>query len=257
GIRRIWLVVVKREPFGQGVAAGASEAEAIEQIDIGGPAMLRAAAKNFAYVTVVSDPDDYPRVAQQLKEQRSVSEATRRELMHKAFAHTAAYDASIAAYLGRKMENPFPGQLSLAFEKAQDLRYGENPHQRAALYRQYEKPQSATVAFSRVLQGKELSYNNLLDLDSALALTLEFPEGPCAAIIKHNTPCGVALRANLADAFRAARAVDEFSAFGGIVGLNREVDAVTAAALAETFLEAVIAPQFSAEGLAALAPKKN
>ena len=257
GIQPISLVVVNLYPFRQAVASGASESEAIEQIDIGGPAMVRAAAKNFAYVTVVIDPDDYPRVEQELRAHRSVSEATRRQLMHKAFSHTAAYDASIAAYLGRKMQSPFPGQLSLAFEKVQDLRYGENPHQRAVLYRQYENPQSATVAFSRVLQGKELSYNNLLDLDSALALALEFPEEACAAIIKHNTPCGLAVRASLSEAYRAARAVDETSAFGGIVALNRDVDAATAAALAETFLEAVIAPQFSPEALVALAGKKN
>jgi phosphoribosylaminoimidazolecarboxamide formyltransferase/IMP cyclohydrolase len=177
--------------------------------------------------------------------------------MQKAFAHTAAYDASIAGYLARQAGNAFPAELSLAFEKLQDLRYGENPHQRAALYRQYETPASAAVAFARVLQGKELSYNNLLDLDSALAVALEFPEGPCAAIIKHNTPCGVALRPTLSEAYRIARELDEVSAFGGIVALNRKVDAPTALALAETFLEAVIAPKFQPEALSALAGKKN
>ncbi len=257
GIQPISLVVVNLYPFRQAVASGASEAEAIEQIDIGGPTMVRAAAKNFAHVTVVIDPEDYGRVLGELRAKGKVSEASRRELMQKAFAHTAAYDASIAAYLARQAGNIFPNELSLAFQKLQDLRYGENPHQRAALYRQYETPASAAVAFSRVLQGKELSYNNLLDLDSALALALEFPAGPCAAIIKHNTPCGVAVRPTLSEAYRIAREVDEVSAFGGIVALNREVDAPTALALAETFLEAVIAPQFQPEALSALAGKKN
>src|SRR5260370_42336482 len=155
------------------------------------------------------------------------------------------------------MGDIFTKEPPLASRKRQPLRDSKTPHERPPLSRQYEAPASAAVAFSRVLQGKELSYNNLLDLDSALALALEFPAGPCAAIIKHNTPCGVAVRPTLSEAYRIAREVDEVSAFGGIVALNREVDAPTALALAETFLEAVIAPQFQPEALSALAGKKN
>jgi phosphoribosylaminoimidazolecarboxamide formyltransferase / IMP cyclohydrolase len=255
GIEPISLVVVNLYPFRETVQKGASFAEAVEQIDIGGPAMVRAAAKSSAHVTVVVDPDDYPAILEELSRQ-GASQATRRRLMQKAFAHTAAYDAAIARYLADPAE-PFPAELSLPFQRAQVLRYGENPHQRAALYRDAPPRSSPTVAFSQVLQGKELSYNNLLDLDAALMLALEFPESPCAVVIKHNTPCGVALSPSLDQAYRTARAADEVSAFGGIVALNREVDEATAAALAETFLEAVIAPAFSAKAREVLAAKKN
>jgi phosphoribosylaminoimidazolecarboxamide formyltransferase / IMP cyclohydrolase len=256
-IEPISLVVVNLYPFRQTVAAGATEAEAIEQIDIGGPAMVRAAAKNSAHVAVIVDPADYDTVLAELKTERQVTEATRRKLMRKAFAHTAAYDASIASYLHEGAAEPFPNELSVSFQKAQSLRYGENPHQTGAFYRAFAPPKAPSVAFSKVLQGKELSYNNLLDLDAALALLLEFPERPCAVIIKHNTPCGVALAEGLEQAYRTARAIDEVSAFGGIVALNRPVDGVVAKALAETFLEAVIAPTFTTEALDILATKKN
>ncbi len=257
GIEPIALVVVNLYPFRETVARGVSEAEAIEQIDIGGPAMVRAAAKNFKHVAVVVDPADYDRVLAELREKQAVGEPTRRELMRKAFAHTAAYDASISAYLSAAAQEPFPEELSLAYRKVQPLRYGENPHQRGAFYREHAAPKEPTVAFSRVLQGKELSYNNILDLDAALGLVLEFPERPCAVVIKHNTPCGVAVDDRLEVAYRTARAVDEVSAFGGIVALNREVDEATARLLAETFLEAVIAPAFSAAALPLLQAKKN
>ncbi len=257
GIAAISLVAVNLYPFRQTVASGASEADVIEQIDIGGPAMVRAAAKNFRHVTVVVDPDDYAAVLAELEKARAVGEETRRRLMRKAFAHTAAYDASIAGWLGAQAQEPFPQELSLTFQKLQPLRYGENPHQRGAFYREHAAPSEPTVAFSRVLQGKELSFNNLLDLDAALGLVLEFPEQPCAVIIKHNTPCGVALDASLTAAYRTARAIDEVSAFGGIVALNREVDKACAEALAETFLEAVIAPSYSPEAAQVLAAKKN
>lgn len=257
GITPISLVAVNLYPFRQTVASGAAEAEVVEQIDIGGPAMVRAAAKNFRHVTVVVDPGDYEAVLAELRASRQVSEPTRRQLMRKAFAHTAAYDASIATWLGEQAQEPFPQELALSYLQVQGLRYGENPHQRAAFYREHAAPPEPTVAFSQVLQGKELSYNNLLDLDAALGLVLEFPEQPCAVIIKHNTPCGVALDPVLERAYRTARAVDEVSAFGGIVALNREVDEACARALAETFLEAVIAPAYSAEALAVLGAKKN
>lgn len=256
GIEPISLVVVNLYPFRQTVGSGADEPEVIEQIDIGGPALLRAAAKNFAHVAVAVDPTDYPVVLDELRSSGVVGESTRRRLMRKAFAHTAAYDASISAYLSWRAGDLFPAELSLSFQKAQELRYGENPHQRASFYGEHE-PNAPTVAFSNVLQGKELSYNNLLDLDAALALLLEFPERPCAAIVKHNSPCGVALADQLADAYHLARAVDEASAFGGIVALNREVDAAAAEALCETFLEAIIAPTYSAAARQLLAAKKN
>jgi phosphoribosylaminoimidazolecarboxamide formyltransferase/IMP cyclohydrolase len=218
--------------------------------------MVRAAAKNFAHVTVVVDPADYDAVLFELGE-GMVSEGTRRKLMRKAFAHTAAYDASIAAHLFDRASEPFPEELTLSFQKAQQLRYGENPHQRAAFYRHRLKRDQVSLARSQVLQGKELSYNNLLDLDAALALILEFPERPCAGIVKHNSPCGVAQSEDLASAYRVARSVDEVSAFGGIVALNREVDAATADLLVETFLEAIIAPSYSTQARERLAAKKN
>ncbi len=257
-IETISLVAVNLYPFREAVDAGASEAEAIEQIDVGGPAMVRAAAKNFAHVTVVVDPADYDSVLSELGEGKGrVSEATRRKLMRKAFAHTAAYDAAIAAHLFDRAGETFPEELTLSFQKAQQLRYGENPHQRAAFYRHRFKQDAVSLAQSQVLQGKELSYNNLLDLDAALALILEFPERPCACIVKHNSPCGVAQSEDLASAYRTARSVDEISAFGGIVALNREVDAATADLLVETFLEAILAPSYSSEARDRLAAKKN
>ncbi|MDC0708519.1 bifunctional phosphoribosylaminoimidazolecarboxamide formyltransferase/IMP cyclohydrolase [Stigmatella sp. ncwal1] len=257
GILPISLVVVNLYPFRQTVASGASEPEVIEQIDIGGPAMVRAAAKNFRHVCVVVDPDDYAAVLEELGTSGGVGEETRRRLMRKAFAHTAAYDASIAGWLAGQAQEPFPAELSLAFQKVQGLRYGENPHQRGAFYREHSAPAEPTVAFAKVLQGKELSYNNILDLDAALGLVLEFPEQPCAVIIKHNTPCGVAVDEQLVRAYRTARAIDEVSAFGGIVALNREVDEACAQALAETFLEAVIAPAYAPAALQLLGAKKN
>jgi phosphoribosylaminoimidazolecarboxamide formyltransferase/IMP cyclohydrolase len=257
GIEPISLVAVNLYPFRQTVASGASEAEVIEQIDIGGPAMVRAAAKNSRHVTVVVDPDDYEAVLAELEKSGGVGEEMRRRLMRKAFAHTAAYDAAIAGWLSSQAQDPFPEELSLSFRKAQGLRYGENPHQRGSFYREHTAPSEPTVAFSKVLQGKELSYNNILDLDAALGLVLEFPEQPCAVIIKHNTPCGVAVDPALVKAYRTARAADEVSAFGGIVALNREVDEACAQALAETFLEAIIAPSYSAAAMKVLAAKKN
>lgn len=256
GIAPISVVAVNLYPFRQTVASGAGEAEIIENIDIGGPAMVRAAAKNGSRVTCLVDPDDYPAVLEELR-RGATSPSTRARLVRKAFAHTAAYDASISAYLQEAAAEPFPSELSVSFRKAQELRYGENPHQRGAFYRAFQAPKAPSLGFSEVLQGKELSYNNLLDLDAALALALEFPEGPAAIIIKHNTPCGVALSPSLETAYRTARAIDEVSAFGGIVALNQEVDVATARALAETFLEAVIAPGYSQEAREVLAAKKN
>jgi phosphoribosylaminoimidazolecarboxamide formyltransferase / IMP cyclohydrolase len=249
----ISIVAVNLYPFRETVASGAPDAEVIENIDIGGPSMIRSAAKNAESVLVVVNPADYESVLAALKT-HSVTSELRSRLRRKAFAHTAAYDAAIATWLQR---GELGEEMALPMQRVQALRYGENPHQRGAFYQEPWAPKEPTVTFSQVLQGKELSYNNILDLDAALGLVLEFSSEPTAVVIKHNTPCGVASRENLEAAYRAARACDETSAFGGIVALNREVDVGVATALSETFLEAVIAPHFSSEALALLATKKN
>jgi phosphoribosylaminoimidazolecarboxamide formyltransferase/IMP cyclohydrolase len=255
------LVVVNLYPFRQAVAAGKPFAECVEEIDIGGPTMVRSAAKNSAHVGVVVDPADYEQVAAELEAARVLSDETRFQLMRKAFAHTAAYDAAISEYLTAR-EAPeaqparFPGTLAAVYTKVQDLRYGENPHQAGAFYRAGREPDEPTVAFARVFQGKELSYNNLLDLEAALAAVKEHEE-PACVVIKHNTPCGVALGASVAEAFARARACDPVSAFGGIVALNRPVDAAAAKELTDLFLECVIAPAYDDAARAALATKKN
>jgi phosphoribosylaminoimidazolecarboxamide formyltransferase / IMP cyclohydrolase len=255
------VVVVNLYPFREAVAAGKRFEECVEEIDIGGPAMVRAAAKNAAHVAVVVDPADYDRVAGEIEAAGAVSEATRFALMRKAFAHTAAYDAAIAEYLTARdaptaEPKHFPDVLGAVYAKVQDLRYGENPHQAGAFYRAAREPEEPAVAFSAILQGKELSYNNLLDLEAALACVKEF-EGAAAVIIKHNTPCGVALAATPGEAFARARACDPVSAFGGIAALNRPVDAACAKELTDLFLECVIAPAYAPEARAALAAKKN
>jgi len=257
-ITPISLVVVNLYPFRETVARGAGWDEAIENIDIGGPAMIRAAAKSADRVTVVVDPADYGAVREAYRT-GGPDAPLRRALQRKAFAHTAAYDAAISGWLAQQAggEARFPEQLQPTFQRVQPLRYGENPHQAAAFYRTSTPEAGATVGGARVLQGKELSWNNLLDLDAALRLALEFPGGPCAVIIKHNTPCGVAKGSTLEAAFRAARAADEVSAFGGIVAFTREVDEPTARAMSEGFLEAALAPSFSDAARAVLAAKKN
>jgi phosphoribosylaminoimidazolecarboxamide formyltransferase/IMP cyclohydrolase len=255
------LVVVNLYPFRQAVAAGKPFAECVEEIDIGGPTMVRSAAKNSAHVAVVVDPADYEPVAAELEQTRALSEATRFRLMKKAFAHTAAYDAAISEYLTAR-ETPeatpakFPQTLAAVYTKVGDLRYGENPHQAGAFYRAGAEPQEPTVAFAKVLQGKELSYNNLVDLEAALAAVKEH-DVPACVIIKHNTPCGVALGTTVAEAFARAKACDPVSAFGGIVALNRPVDYAASLELAGLFLECVIAPAYADDARAGLAVKKN
>jgi phosphoribosylaminoimidazolecarboxamide formyltransferase / IMP cyclohydrolase len=272
-ITPIDLVAITLYPFEESLAGPeATLAEVNEQIDIGGPAMLRSAAKNFAGVAAVVDPADYPRILAELREGGgSLSRATRCRLAAKAFAHTARYDSLIAGFFERltsaaaipdpssqlaalSAPPPFPPLLQVRLERIQALRYGENPHQRAAFYRDLDT--GGGIASARQLQGKELSYNNLLDLDAAWETTQGFPD-PVVAIIKHNNPCGVATASLLHEAYTRARDADPVSAFGGIIGLNRTLDADTARAIAPTFSEAVIAPGYTAEARGILAGKKN
>ncbi len=252
GLAAIDLVIVNLYPFRETIAQpGVQRADALEQIDIGGPTMLRAAAKNFPDVLVVVDPQDYLRLLAALEE-GAVSPEFRRELAAKAFAHTAAYDSAIAAYLTAEQ---FPATLPLAFEKAQDLRYGENPHQPAAFYRDASAA-GGSIAAARQLQGKELSFNNLLDADAALQIIQNFPS-PTVAILKHSNPCGLASNDDLVAAHAAARSGDPVSAFGGIVGINRPVDGRMAAAMQRFFYEVIIAPAFDDEARSILAAKPN
>ena len=279
GIEAIDLVVVNLYPFEAAIARpDVTYGDAIENIDIGGPAMLRSAAKNHERVTVIVDPDDYAAVVADLDATDGAVTAPRRlALARKVYAHTAAYDGAIAAYLGavvddalvRPAEAPvraaYPSTLTVQWRKQYDLRYGENPHQSAAFYADASSPlprtpaSRPTLATAEVLGGKQLSYNNLLDLDAALGLALELAGDPrpAAIVVKHNNPCGVALGDTVAKAYARARAADPVSAFGGIVAVTRVVDAELAALLAETFLECVIAPGYSDEARAVLAGKKN
>ncbi len=258
GIEPIEMVVVNLYPFEATVARpGAGREEIIEMIDIGGPSMIRSAAKNHRDVTVVVDPADYARVADALRRLGSVPGELRAELAAKAFARTAAYDAAIHRYLLATSGEPsaFPPALSLAYEKAGDLRYGENPHQAAAFYREPGAPQG-TLARAEQIHGKELSFNNLLDLDSAWRLVSEFST-TAAAIIKHNNPCGAALGSSAAAAFALARDTDPLSAFGGVLALNRPLDAEVAREIGSLFLEAILAPSFDEGALEILRKKTN
>jgi len=265
GFGTIDLVAVNLYPFEVTVAKpDAKFADAIENIDIGGPAMIRSAAKNHAFVTVIVDPSDYGRVLAEMRANGgSVSAATNRELAGKVFRATAHYDGAIADYLGSLADGEgkrlrFGESLHLELVKVQDLRYGENPHQEAAFYREAADPEpEPSVAEAKQLQGKELSFNNIVDANAALELVKEFHE-TVAVAIKHTNPCGVATSAgSLVDAFRKCRACDPVSIFGGIVGTNREVDAEAATEMKDIFLEVVIAPAFSAEAKSIFAAKKN
>jgi len=253
--------IVNLYPFRQTVArAGCTLAEAIENIDIGGPSMVRAAAKNWPHVGVVVDPADYAGVLDELSERSgSLSDATRFRLMQKAFAHTAAYDGAVANWLSARdvdgSAHVYPQSFHFGGEKIQDMRYGENPHQSAAFYRDSE-PAAGTIATFRQLQGKELSYNNIADADAAWECVRTFDDTACV-IVKHANPCGVALGASTLEAYRAAFATDPTSAFGGIIAFNRPVDAATVDAVAAQFLEVLIAPAYTADALAVIAQKKN
>jgi phosphoribosylaminoimidazolecarboxamide formyltransferase/IMP cyclohydrolase len=252
-ITPIDLVAVNLYPFQLTIARqDASVEDALENIDVGGPSMLRSAAKNHESVLPVVDPTDYPVVLELLKQGR-IDEETRREFAAKVFAHTSDYDAAIAAYLTPKGDG-LPSRLGIAMERVQSLRYGENPAQRAALY-VTEEPRGMRDLAQR--QGKELSFNNLLDIDAAMAAVACWTNRPACAIIKHTTPCGIALAPAAVEAFRKARATDPVSAFGSVVGFNTVVDRATAAAMSDLFVEVVVAPSFHADALETLAAKKQ
>ena len=257
GAEPIDLVVVNLYPFERTLAKpGATAEELIENIDIGGPSMLRSAAKNHQRVTVVCDPSDYPAVLAEIEQYGEVSRPTRERLAGKVFAHTSAYDATIAGWLTSRGESDgYPRHLSLVLEKAYGLRYGENPHQGGAFYRERNATAGSLATVESIGSGaKELSFNNLVDLEAALDAVREF-ENPAAVVVKHTSPCGVATAPTLADAYRAARDADAMSAFGGIVALNHEVDDATAQILSETFLECIIAPGFAVGALDKLRKK--
>ncbi|WP_066186300.1 MULTISPECIES: bifunctional phosphoribosylaminoimidazolecarboxamide formyltransferase/IMP cyclohydrolase [Gracilibacillus] len=254
-IAPIDIVVVNLYPFKETIAKpDVTEEDAIENIDIGGPTMLRAASKNFRDVTVVVDPTDYDAVLASLEGEGSLE--FRKTLAAKVFRHTANYDAMIANYFVDITEEQDPETFTQTFEKVQSLRYGENPHQEAAFYKE-GNVSGASIANAEQLHGKELSYNNIQDANAALEIVLEFEEQPAAVAVKHMNPCGVGIGDNLSDAFQKAYDADPVSIFGGIVALNREVDEATANQLKEIFLEIVIAPSFSEKALEILTVKKN
>ena len=262
GITPIDMVVVNLYPFQKTVAkAGCTLEEAVENIDIGGPSMIRSGAKNFRSVAVVVDPQRYPAILAEMQANGgAVGDKTLESLVVDAFAHTAEFDRNVHAYLQFKLqgEPAFPQVLNLHFEKAQDLRYGENPHQQAAFYR-HGGEGGANVGAAVQLHGKELSYNNIGDLDAALNVVKEFSE-PAVSIIKHANPCGAARvdeGQDIAEAYQLAFDADPISAFGGIVAANRPINAAFATKIGSTFLECIIAPAFSPEALAILQAKKN
>ncbi|MEN8180499.1 MAG: bifunctional phosphoribosylaminoimidazolecarboxamide formyltransferase/IMP cyclohydrolase [Pseudomonadota bacterium] len=262
GIGPIDLIVVNLYPFEQTVANPDCDLPtAIENIDIGGPTMLRAAAKNHTDVTVVVDAADYGRILEEMDANAGeVSAATRFDLAVKTFEHTARYDGAIANYLGARTDDTvsnFPRTLSLQFAQTQTMRYGENPHQKAAFFVQH-KIDEVCIATASQLQGKELSYNNIADTDAALECVKNFDEGPACVIVKHANPCGVALGNNLLDAYNRAFSTDPESAFGGIIAFNQELDGETAKAIVDKqFVEVIIAPKVSAAAIEAVSAKKN
>jgi phosphoribosylaminoimidazolecarboxamide formyltransferase/IMP cyclohydrolase len=255
GIEPFDLVVVNLYPFRETVASGAAVDDVIEQIDIGGPAMVRAAAKNFESVGVVVNPARYEMVLDELSLEGGLTRSTRFALAAEAFAHTAAYDAAVAGWFaGREDDDALPAFVGLALEKAGDLRYGENPHQRGALYAEAAGP--GPLGGAEVLQGKAMSFNNWLDTEAAYSLAGALPEG-AVVIVKHNNPCGAAAGSAAAESYRRAFACDTVSAFGGVVAFHGEVDAPAADAMREVFTEVVVAPAFTPEALTALAERDN
>jgi len=254
GIAAFDLVVVNLYPFRETVASGVSPEECIEQIDIGGPAMVRAAAKNHPSVAVVVDPDRYAEVLTAVRA-GGFSLSRRQALAAEAFRHTASYDIAVASWMGDVLapdKSGFPPWSARSWDRAAVLRYGENPHQRAALYRHWRPG----LAHAEQLHGKEMSYNNYVDTDAALRAVFDHAD-PCVAIIKHANPCGIAVGADLAQAHRKAHACDPVSAFGAVIAVNRELDLAMAEQVAEIFTEVVIAPGFSEDALAVLTARKN
>ncbi len=262
GIGGIDLVIVNLYPFASTVARGAAFDEVVENIDIGGPTMLRAAAKNHRFCASVCNPADYPAIQKDIETNGGISPEMSLRLMRATFNHTASYDANIASYLNRKAGDRFPEDLTLTFHKVQPLRYGENPHQQAAFYRDpvvLAEEAAGGMHGLEQLQGKELSFNNLLDLSAAFSAAFDLP-GPGLVIVKHLNPCGAALipvGERLAKAFALAKECDPVSAFGGIIGTSTPVDEEAAALMGELFLEAVIAPDFTAGALQVFSAKKN
>jgi phosphoribosylaminoimidazolecarboxamide formyltransferase / IMP cyclohydrolase len=256
GIEQIDIVVVNLYPFAQTVQTeGTTLDQGLDQIDIGGVALLRAAAKNFPGVAAVSSPTQYASVLRDLKTLGSVSPETRQKLAAEAFAATAAYDGQIASYLNQQAGTLFPNRLTLVVEKRSDLRYGENPHQLGAFYADPAQ-RADTISSARQIAGKDLSFNNLLDLDAAWSIASDF-KTPTVCIVKHGNPCGLASVVDLAEAFRLALEGDSVSAYGGIIGANRIVDEATARAIRPGFFEAIVAPGYTPEALEILRTKKG
>ena len=253
GITPIDLVAVNLYPFEATVASGAADDDCVENIDIGGPALIRAAAKNHDFVTVLTDPEQYAAVMEELTAAAGTSLTTRRRLAGEAFARTAAYDAAIGAWFAERRQDPFPKRMTLSGVLRQLTRYGENPHQRAAFYASSSRP---GIASATQVQGKELSYNNLNDTDAAFECVAEFAR-PTVVIVKHANPCGVASAASLADAWDLAFRCDPVSPFGGIVAVNRVLDAAAAEKIAAIFTEVIIAPDADPAARAILAKKRN
>ena len=253
-IKGIDLLVVNLYPFEATLTRTDDREDLVEKIDIGGPAMLRAAAKNHDFLTVLCDQADYPEFIQSLHQYGGANFAMRERLAAKTFAHTAAYDSAISGWIASRLGHTLPGMTSLTGSKAEHLRYGENPHQLAALYKSREHRPGVTTA--RQLQGKPMSYNNINDTDAAFELVAEF-DAPTIAIIKHANPCGVASASDLRAAWNMAFAADPVSAFGGIVAMNRPLDTATAGAVAELFTEVVIAPDASEDAIKIMSTKPN
>jgi len=255
-IEMIDMVVVNLYPFKETIAKEkVTLEEAIENIDIGGPSMLRSAAKNHLFVTVICDTHDYQKVVEELKNNGDTTFETRQRLAAKVFRHTAAYDATIAGFLTDKTRETEPENLTLTFTKKQSLRYGENPHQKACFYA--GKPQGFSMAFAEQLHGKELSYNNIQDGDAALNLVKEFINEPVVVAVKHKNPCGVGIGKNVQEAWQRCYEADLVSIYGGIVATNQTIDETTAEAMKNVFLEIILAPDFSEKALEILSAKKN
>ncbi|SDZ26245.1 bifunctional phosphoribosylaminoimidazolecarboxamide formyltransferase/IMP cyclohydrolase [Thermoactinomyces sp. DSM 45892] len=256
GIEEIDLVVVNLYPFAQTIAKpNVSYEEAIENIDIGGPSMVRSAAKNHRFVTVVVDPADYQNIAGEITTRGETTLQTREYLAAKAFSHTASYDSLIAQYLNNRMDNSFPEQLTVTYQKKSSLRYGENPHQQAAFY-QETLVTDGLIASAKQLHGKELSYNNINDANAALAIVNEFQE-PVVVAVKHMNPCGVGMGETIEEAYQKAYEADPVSIFGGIVATNQVVTKEVALQMKKLFLEIILAPHFEADALEILREKKN